>query len=291
MRRHEGYTLVEVIVVVAIIGLLVSTLLPVLDQAREMARRAHCRENVRGLYRALLAYQGNLGDNDYFPAWRLNGSNYFDTKRALWTLVVHQQVEAAAVFVCPSDRYAKPWKGAVAKSNPFPIHTDDKNLKSISYSYQVPYSLTGERHDKRREVGSPRFERAGDQNLQFAIVADRAPYDSPKTGRSLLLNQTSLWSSHPKGNAERLRRLVSALAEEERRRVNSPVHKGAGQNVLYRDGHVEWRETPLAGINDDNIYTRYDTDLWDPWKRMVGRIHNKHGPRYGWDSYLRTRTY
>ena len=28
-----------------------------------------------------------------------------------------------------------------------------------------------------------------------------------------------------------------------------------GQNVLYGDGHVEFQSTPLAGVDQDNIYT------------------------------------
>jgi prepilin-type processing-associated H-X9-DG protein len=38
-------------------------------------------------------------------------------------------------------------------------------------------------------------------------------------------------------------------------KANSPNHSGAGQNVLYGDGHVEFRKTPYCGVSDDNIYT------------------------------------
>lgn len=34
----------------------------------------------------------------------------------------------------------------------------------------------------------------------------------------------------------------------------SPNHKGAGQNVLYLDGHVAWADKPTVGIDGDNIY-------------------------------------
>lgn len=36
---------------------------------------------------------------------------------------------------------------------------------------------------------------------------------------------------------------------------NSPNHELDGQNVLYTDGHVTWQITPLAGQNNDNIFT------------------------------------
>ena len=41
--------------------------------------------------------------------------------------------------------------------------------------------------------------------------------------------------------------------------LNSANHGGTGQNVLYLDGHVEWRTNRNAGINGDDIYVnRHD---------------------------------
>ena len=41
--------------------------------------------------------------------------------------------------------------------------------------------------------------------------------------------------------------------------VNSANHGGNGQNVLYLDGHVEWRTNRNAGINGDDIFVnRHD---------------------------------
>ena len=69
MRRHRGFTLVEMLVVIGIIVLLVSILLPALVRAREQARKATCLSNLRQLTQAYLsfaaAHDGELPLNSY----------------------------------------------------------------------------------------------------------------------------------------------------------------------------------------------------------------------------------
>lgn len=67
-RRQRGFTLVELLVVMAIISVLAGLLLPALSRAQEIARQTSCASNLKQIGTAASFYADDY--NDYLPPFR-----------------------------------------------------------------------------------------------------------------------------------------------------------------------------------------------------------------------------
>ncbi len=162
-RPLHGFTLVELLVVITIIGILISLLLPAVQAAREAARRLQCGNNMKQLGLALHNYHGMwnrfpLGashpknsDFDQIPT-----SNHGSFLVALLPFIEQQNVYNNCdfttntdynskiggkyihemwiqSFVCPSDGTPQYWKG-----NPLywssTCSTQDQNRATSNYA-------------------------------------------------------------------------------------------------------------------------------------------------------------
>jgi prepilin-type processing-associated H-X9-DG protein len=102
--------LVELLVVVAIIGILISLVMPSLASVRDRAKTVQCASNLRQIGQALVAYQAENGGN--FPVG-LQGASVGD--RVTWLselraylrggsdiLADQDQASLRAIFTCPA---------------------------------------------------------------------------------------------------------------------------------------------------------------------------------------------
>ena len=97
----SGFTLVELLVVITIIGILISLLLPAVQSAREAARRLQCGNNLKQIGLASLSYESQWGT---FPPGVIG--TRLDTTRTdagakrqiAWDVFLLPQLEQQAVY-------------------------------------------------------------------------------------------------------------------------------------------------------------------------------------------------
>jgi prepilin-type N-terminal cleavage/methylation domain-containing protein/prepilin-type processing-associated H-X9-DG protein len=132
-KPQKGFTLVEVLVVIAVIGILLALLLPAINASREAVRRTQCATNLRQLGIAMHQYQEVYRR---FPGF-VNSTGGKANRMASWPILLFPYIEEDNLWSIWNSAAAPP-----ANASPFPpIHLlvcpsdapDDNALGNLSY--------------------------------------------------------------------------------------------------------------------------------------------------------------
>ncbi|WP_309398675.1 type II secretion system protein [Cerasicoccus maritimus] len=100
-ESHSGFTLVELLAVMAIVGVLASILIPVVGTVRQSAKRSVCASNLRQLSSASLLYSNDHNGDLIATPFQEAGKYWF---RQVYPYLDNDEYKVtSSVFQCPDD--------------------------------------------------------------------------------------------------------------------------------------------------------------------------------------------
>ena len=131
--QPAGFTLVELLVVIAVIGILMGLLLPAVQSAREAGRRNACENNLKQIGYAIINFEGKKGG---LPGYRTDlPTGAAAPAKPSWAVSILPQLERKDVYSA--------WVGGGAASVVLPIYQCPSAANGDTSSPQLVYSGNG----------------------------------------------------------------------------------------------------------------------------------------------------
>lgn len=126
MKRH-AFTLVELLVVITIIGILMSLLMPAIQEAREAGRLAQCQNNMRNIgqaYKNFTAQGGRIVPG----TWPTQLSKFIENQQSIYNCVNDDNNEA------PTEQQQ------VSSLGDYLFHVENQGFAEYGGSHNIPFA-------------------------------------------------------------------------------------------------------------------------------------------------------
>lgn len=233
-RSPTAFTLVELLVVMAIIGVLMALLLPALARVRDRGLTVHCMSNLRQLGGAM--HQHAADQKGRFPTRPLEDDGIRMSPEQQWDTQI-----ARYVGLEPNAQPARPTVFACPTSPLLPELNTPRNRASIcSYKYNQFIGQTTSSFAHLHTMESP---------SKLGVLSEYIVHMNRDTNEPPRFHVYSLW---PRNHNQTIS--WGPSIRPDRARVFAQSHGDALTPVLFADGHVGLYptvagfETPLRGV-------------------------------------------
>lgn len=216
LKHGKSFSLIELLIVIAIISILAGLLLPSLSRARSLAKQISCGNSMKQIGHSTSEY--TIDFNSYCIPWTLNGVSTADWNWA-WQL--------KELYNLPPKIYVCPETGMMTGM------TADflKNANTISYYYRIAYGYN------YLNIGSRFFPGSNAADLYKLVKVDEV-----KSPSSTVLI-TDCWNAKLGGVPETAYSLVTYYGSDSLQLHDRHM---SGANIIWCDGHVSYKKNAMA---------------------------------------------